>query len=132
MLIRTKFLLAVGLLAAGASPVLASGVQVSEVDARASGRAGAVSAVYDSPSSIFFNSANITRLPGLQLSLGVSVILPKWGFTPAGASPSAEIKTNGSLAPPLNLSATYNFGDVGYGDVAIGMGFYAPYGTKFS
>lgn len=113
-------------------PAGASSISVSEVGSRTSGRAGAATALYDSPSTIYYNPANVSRLPGLQVELGVAIVLPRWQFKPLdGASGSATKSEVGTTTPP-NLSLSYNLGNLGLGDVAVGLGVYVPYGSRFS
>ena len=107
----------------------AAGAVLRLVRSRKRGRAAA--ALADSPSAIFYNPANITRLSGLQLNLGMAVLMPRWKYVPLDGQASGAT-SNVSVVTPPSFSLTYNFGNFGYGDVAAGLGFYAPYGSSFS
>jgi len=61
---------------------LAGGFMIYEHSALASGMASARTALWDDPSSMFFNPAAITQLPGIQLSLGDTLLIPSVRYEP--------------------------------------------------
>jgi long-chain fatty acid transport protein len=86
-------LLGLGLCALGATEARASGFQLAEQSAKGLGNAFAGgAAIADDPSTIFYNTAGMTRLEGTQVSGTVSFIFPsgQWkdrGSTDAFGSP---------------------------------------------
>ncbi len=116
-----------------ATPALASAgsIAVSEFDAIASGRGAAATALYTSPSAIFYNPANITRLDGLQLNAGATALMPRWEYAPIDGAADATTKSNAGVVPPPFLSMSYKLGDQGFGDLSAGLGLYVPYGSAF-
>ena len=137
-LCRKRAALAVAL-AAGGIPGLAcgSGFQLMEQNASGLGNAYAgQAAAAENASTIFFNPAGMTRLPGRQVSGALNAILPSTKFSDSGASRSP-------LGQPLGLGGT-NGGDAGdwafvpnlyfSWQVApawwIGLGATAPFGLK--
>lgn len=116
-------------LATGA-PARAGGYIISEQDSEISGRAGAGAALTTTPSAIFYNPANLTALKGLQARAGLTVLLPRWRFEPQDPGAKNARTINESSLPP-NASISYNLGDLGFGTMAAGVGFYVPYGSSF-
>jgi long-chain fatty acid transport protein len=110
-----------GLLLAPA-PVWASGFHIDEQDARATGRAGAVTASTNNASAVYYNSAGIADLEGLHVELGASLVRPSAEFRSAvdGVTTSAETRT--FVLP--QLFASWRATDL----LAIGIGAYAPFG----
>lgn len=124
-----------GALALALAPLaaLAGGFSLSEVGSRASGRAGAAAALSDDASAIFYNPANISRLEGLNVSVGLSGLMPRWRWEPADGSGAAPASSEVTLVPPPHASVSYLFGRAPVvGDLALGLGFYVPYGSSFS
>jgi long-chain fatty acid transport protein len=126
-LIASAVLLAIGLIPAAA---VAGGFAVSEAGSRASGRAGAAAALYDDPSAVFFNPANVSRAEGVSLNLGGTALIPRWKYQAAGSDTVEQ--TEPGIGPPPNFSATWQLGDVGLGDLGVGLGVYLPYGSGFA
>ena len=71
--------------AAALAPGLASasGFHVDEQDARATGRAGAVTASSNNASAIYYNPAGIASLTGVHVDVGGSLLRPSAEFTSA-------------------------------------------------
>lgn len=107
----------------------AGSVALTDFGSRASGRGTAVVAIADDPSTIYFNPANIARLPGLQFDVGVTGILPRWEYTPLEGGETTQSETG--LVTPAYLSLSYNAGEVGFGTLAFGLGVYVPFGSAF-
>jgi len=100
----------------------ASGFHIDEQDARATGRAGAVTANPGNASAIYYNPAGIAELHDLNVVGGVSLVAPSAEFTSAtdGSQTSAEAQT--FVLPQLFVS--WRASEL----VAIGFGIYSPFG----
>lgn len=118
---RSSRVLGLGLLLAPAS-ARASGFHVDEQDARATGRAGAVTASTNNPSAIYYNSAGIADLEGLHVELGGSLVRPSGEFRSAVDGVTTEADTQTFVLP--QLFASWRATDL----LAIGVGAYAPFG----
>ncbi len=128
MKIRTIVAVAVLL---GSATAEAGGYIVSEVGSRTSGRATAAVGMIDTPAAIYFNPGNVALLPGLQLEATANVLMPQWQYTRLESGAPTEESDFGTSVPPA-LSLTYNFGDMGFGDLAAGLGVYVPYGSTLA
>lgn len=123
MTFKTKLLLALGLVAPQVA--LGAGFQVSEHNARATGRSGAVFATVDDASGVFYNPAGITGVKGNQVLLGLTLIRPKNSYVgegPLGVQGTYE--TTGNFVPIPNIYLARALSDRAF----VGFGFYAPYG----
>ena len=112
----------------------AGGFQILEHGAVSTGMANARTALSDDVSALYFNPAAISELPGLQLQLGVTGILPSIHYQAAGnpipartypsyadgsyilkevndGTQPTDAKLKGSS--PIHLYATYTFEDWG-------------------
>ncbi|MFC1610988.1 OmpP1/FadL family transporter [Myxococcota bacterium] len=130
--IRSTLSVAVSLVLLAPFSVRAGGFAISEMGARYAGRGNAVVAVDDSPASVFFNPANLTALSGLHIEAGVSLVFPRFEYlsTAEGAEP---VKTEPGLVTPPVFSASYTFEEIPLVEkLALGLGFYVPYGSSFS
>lgn len=129
---RNRTALCAGALLAGAlllpRAASAGGYIISEMDSAMAGRGGAAAAVQDSPSAVFFNPANITALDGLQARVGMSLIFPAFKYQPQDSRGSEAGTVTTPVYPP-SVSLTYKLGNLGFGDLAAGFGFYVPYGS---
>lgn len=67
---------------AAAREARAGGFLIYEHSALATGMADARTALWDDPSSMFYNPAAITELDGFQISLGDTLIFPSVKYTP--------------------------------------------------
>lgn len=108
----------------------AGGFSVSEVGSRESGRGTAAAALAESPAAIFYNPANLAPQDGLRLQLGGSGLMPLWSHTDLVSGEAT--KSNGGVTTPPHFAASYNFGDIGLGQLALGAGVFVPYGSTFS
>lgn len=115
-------LAALGVLAR-APEAAASGFYLGEQDSVASARGLAVTAKLMEPSTLFFNPAGIAFLEGLNVSAGVTAVIPVFKYSdPAGIRKPADSKS--AIIWDPHLYATYSFGK----KAAIGVGFNAPFG----
>ncbi len=128
------------LLVAGAAS--AGGFYIQEQSAAGVGRAQAGNvAIADDASTIYFNPAGLTQLPGIQLDQGIDLIVPDAGLTDLGTTdhsalvgPSRPQGGNGgnpgsaSPIPDFFLSA-----QIPDSPVTLGFGVTAPFGfaSKF-
>ncbi len=110
--------------AAALAPGLAgaSGFHVDEQDARATGRAGAVTASTNNASAIYYNPAGIAALTGVHLDIGGALVRPSAEFTSAvdGGTTSADPQT--FVLPQAFVS--WRASEL----VSLGVGAYAPFG----
>lgn len=115
------------MLAALAAPLAAGGARangfhVDEQDARATGRAGAVTASTDNASAIYYNPAGIAQLDGLRLDVGASLLGPHAEFTSVSDGVTTPAETQTFVLP--QVYASYRPSRL----VAFGLGFNAPFG----
>ena len=110
-----------GLLLAPA-PAWASGFHVDEQDARATGRAGAVTASTNNASAIYYNAAGIADLEGVHVELGASLVRPTAEFRSAVDGVTTQADTQTFVLP--QLFASWRATEL----LAIGIGAYAPFG----
>lgn len=108
----------------------AGGLSLNDFGARASGKGTAMVAVTDDPSGIYFNPANIGFTQSLDIDLGLGAAMPKFKYTTLSGDYSA--KSNTAMVPIPFLSVAFHAADLGkMGDLALGLGFYAPMGSGF-
>jgi len=119
----------------GASGAHAAGFQLIEQNASGLGNAYAGSAaIADNASTIFFNPAGMTRLPGLNVSAGMNLIRPSFKFSDRGSTPppnppgvalgSSNGGDAGSWAAVPNMYLSYQVNDAWF----LGLGVGAPFG----
>ncbi len=65
-------------------PVRAGGFMIYEHGSGATGMSDARTALWDDPSTMFYNPSAITELDGFQLSLGDTLLFPEITYTPGG------------------------------------------------
>lgn len=147
---RSRFLLpALVMVLLGASvdrDARGGGFLIYEHGAAATGMADARTAVAGDPSTLYYNPAAITELPGLQLQLGVTGIVPLIHYDAAGrpeqprsytsyqdgqyiqkvvndGENSVDAKTRGFT--PIHLYASWRIGETG---MTLGFGLNNPFG----
>lgn len=109
------------LMVANTQASFASGFGIFTQGADALGQANAVTAHADGPSAVFFNPALLTELPGTQVEIGTTAVLPSRDFT----SISGETTDNADTAYfPSTFYLTHQFNN----NFSAGLGVYNPFG----
>jgi long-chain fatty acid transport protein len=109
-----------------ARPVLrAGGFDSPTISARGAGMGGVSVVLTGDPTSASANPALLSYLRGTQFSIGTTVELPNFRFTPE-ATPSQSTKMQTQVLFPPNLSLAYTF-DSGVG---LGVAVSNPYSAK--
>lgn len=125
-------LLPAALLALGSGAASAAGFQLLEQNASGIGNAYAGSAaVAENASTIFFNPAGMTNLPGTALSLGLAVVRPSFKFanTASSNAPAATGGDGGDAGDWAAIPNAYLSTALGK-DLHFGIGLSAPFGLK--
>ncbi|MFV9473022.1 OmpP1/FadL family transporter [Advenella sp. RU8] len=125
------------------SSVHAAGFGLMEQNASGLGNAYAGSvAIADNASTIFFNPAGMSRLPGLQISIGGALVKPGFKFKNNGQSTlPGYFSAPGSLAPIQLGGNGGDAGTIGFlpnayisyqlnDRIHLGLGLGAPFGLK--
>ena len=120
---KTRFAvvtLAGALLALG-HPAQAAGIALDVQSGRGTGMAGAVTAMIDDSSSIFYNPAGIAQGKILDAQIGDSLIIPSFQYRSPGG-----VSTNNSfgVVPPFQAYESGGITD----DLSIGVGVFTPFG----
>ncbi len=105
-----RHLIVAVLVAAGLVPAreaAAGGFLIYEHSALATGMADARTALWDDPSSLYYNPAAITELPGYQLSLGDTLIFPTIDYTPSLPLCTSPTDTNCGYEASTNKGVFY-------------------------
>ena len=108
--------------ASASAPAFASGFNIDEQDARSTGRAGAVVASSNAPSSIYYNSAGIALTEGVGIDVGGSYLRPTAGFTSAESGEKTEAERDSFVLPQAFVS--WRASEL----VALGIGLHSSYG----
>jgi long-chain fatty acid transport protein len=111
-------------LALHSGDVWAYGNFMATQGARATGMAWCVAANPQDASTVFFNPAGMSTLPGMQLYGGGTLYVASVHYDPGILNPGADpSSTNFGLFFPMHGFLTYNLGPV-----ALGFGLTNPYG----
>lgn len=103
---------------------LAAGFRLDTHAARATGMGGAVTALVDDSSGIFYNPAGlVTKGDGLDVRAGVTLIAPALHFR---HDDGTESSTPFGVSPPPHLFASYTFLE----QLAVGVGLFTPFGSS--
>ena len=104
----------------------AAGVALDAVQsARATAMGGAVTAIADDASAVFYNPAGIAQGRIFEAEIGDSLIVPSFTFTsPQGASTHNTVR----LVPPFQVYESGGITD----DLSIGIGVFTPYGLTLA
>lgn len=122
----TSLFLVPGLLAGLGGVASANAFLLSEHDAKATGRGGAVQASDTDASSVIFNPGGIPVAEGVQVSINGSLYVAQGSYEPAGGG--AKVKTDSSPQAAPSVYATARLHDM----VGIGVGFHLPFGLALS
>ncbi|MCA1933741.1 MAG: outer membrane protein transport protein, partial [Calditerrivibrio sp.] len=125
-----KLLMVIAISGLCASAVLANGFQINEQGAKSLGMGGAFVAQADDPSAVYFNPAGMAFMDGIQLSLGVSPIMPRATFDSAGTAQATTGKSAGetdSKKPTFFIPNFYYTQKMGE-KFAFGVGVFANFG----
>ena len=104
------------------SLVYAGGFQINEHGARAMAMGGAITAIGTDASAIYYNNAAITKLPGLNVMVGSTMIAPSSTFT--GKTSGVENTMSKQTFYPSHAYVTYAVND----NLVVGLGFNNPFG----
>ena len=107
------------------SVAFGAGFQLDVAGARATGMGGAVTALVDDASSIYFNPSGIAGHKGIDASVGVTLIIPMLSFTHDDGHTTS---TPFALVPPPNVHIAYGITE----DLALGVGLFVPFGASNS
>lgn len=119
-----RILLSAVVLLAGSA--LANGFKLSEASAQAAGMGGAVTGLVDDSTAIYWNPAGIAGREGLDVSAGISLVLPTITFK--SDATGASTTTNPGLATPFNAFISYGITD----KFSIGLGVFNPFGASIT
>ncbi|HEV3191441.1 MAG TPA: outer membrane protein transport protein, partial [Polyangiaceae bacterium] len=119
----TRFAVAVafalGLLIARSA--FAAGTALDIQSARGTGMAGAVTAMIDDSSAIFYNPAGIAQGRILDVQVGDSIIIPSFQYTsPQGTGTTTQF----NVSPPFQAYESWGLTD----SLSIGVGVFTPFG----
>jgi long-chain fatty acid transport protein len=112
----------------------AGGFRIVDQGAAATAQSGAFIAQADDPSAVYYNPAALPDLRGVQLLLGTTLIGGSIEFTgPTGNTARGDLGGSTASPPPSQLFLTVHLPDVGVrflGDLSVGLGVVAPFGTN--
>ncbi|HSW64363.1 MAG TPA: outer membrane protein transport protein [Dissulfurispiraceae bacterium] len=108
----------------GAADCYASGFGIFTQDSASTSQASATIAHADGPSAVFFNPALINQLPGTQISIGTTLIIPSRQFT--SALTGQTTKTERQTFFPSNIYLTHAVND----KFSVGFGIFNPFGLS--
>jgi long-chain fatty acid transport protein len=106
-------------------PARAAGIALDVQSGRGTGMAGAVAAMIDDSSAIFYNPAGIAQGRTLDVQVGDTLIMPSFQFTsPNGVSTGNAFEA----VPPFTAYESGGITD----DFSIGIGVFTPYGLTLA
>jgi long-chain fatty acid transport protein len=121
------------LLNSSVSGVEAGGFRILDQSASGTGQASAFTAQADDASAVYYNPAGMTRLRGVQISLGTLLVGGRTSYTsPTGATARGDFGNSIAFPPPSNFYLTANLRDLGFqalGNLTVGLGVLSPFGT---
>jgi long-chain fatty acid transport protein len=118
--------------AASGTNVEAAGFQLMEQNASALGNAYAgTAASAEDASTVFYNPAGMTRLPGRNLVMSLNAIKPSVQFENQLSNPGLGLNTGGDAGSWAFLPALYYSQALG-ADWNVGLGVNSPFGLKTS
>ncbi len=123
-----------------AQPALAGGFLLQEQSSREIGRAfSGAAASADDPSTIFYNPAGMTELPGVQVTTGGTLLFIETAqhdqgtqlHLPGGTSSTVNGGNGGNpFAPVVPVPTSYASAQLGHSGLWAGIGISAPFGLK--
>ena len=119
--LRRGILFTLGMLAA-ALPAWGSGFGIFTQGASALGQGNAVTAHVDGPSAVFFNPALLANLPGTQVEVGTTAVVPERSFT--SAANGQKVKTKDKAYFPSTFYLTHRISQ----RFSAGLGVFNPFG----
>jgi long-chain fatty acid transport protein len=129
---RTDFLLVGTLIIATHGVAYGEGFRLPYQGTAAAGQAEAFIAQADDASAMYYNSAGMTQLDGVQLYGGAHFITGQFFYTsPAGDKFEGNFRQPGAMPPPGHLYLTGNLEDLGgtaLGPLTVGIGVNTPFG----
>lgn len=117
---KTAALLMACLLPLGA---MAGGFSIPEQGSKAAAMAGAFTGLANDPTAIYFNPAGISFIPGMNLTLGSTFVVPKSQFQDLNYDGAISKQKDLFFAVP-QVFFTYAWEH----DLTFGAGVYAPFG----
>jgi len=121
-----KLMSAVAVLAlVAAGEAGAAGISLDLNSARGVAMAGSVVGFIDDASAIYYNPAGIAQGQGIDVELGITVIVPIFENTAANGTVT---NANVNLITPPFFYATYGITD----EITVGVGVFTPYGLSLS
>ncbi len=108
-----------------AAEARAAGIAVDLQSARGVAMAGSVVGFIDDASAIYYNPAGIAQGQGIDVELGITVIVPYFNISAANGVQTSANST--PITPPF-FYATYGISD----EVTVGIGVFTPYGLSLS
>ncbi|MBV6325661.1 OmpP1/FadL family transporter [Duganella violaceipulchra] len=124
---------ALSAMSAGAN---ASGYRFGSQSVSAQGTADSNAAEANDATTIFYNPAGMSRLDGMQISAGATMVVPHSTFTDSGSTRFTHTPTGGTAASdyvPSQVTAPSFYLSKKLNDKwTVGMGMFVPYGTKIT
>jgi long-chain fatty acid transport protein len=115
----------IGALLAVGRPARGAGIALDVQSGRGTGMAGAVTAMIDDSSSIFYNPAGIAQGKIFDAQIGDSLIVPSFQYTsPGGVSTGTSFR----IVPPFQAYESGGITD----ELSIGIGVFTPFGLTLA
>ncbi|MFP6848868.1 MAG: OmpP1/FadL family transporter [Pseudomonas sp.] len=123
-----------GLVLVFSSGALASGYHFGSQSISAQGTSNANGAEAVDPSTIFYNPAGLARLPGTQVTNGITVVIPRGSFKDTGSTDvfgqPVQGSGAGSFLPDAAAAPDFYFSSQLNDKVTVGLGIFVPFGAK--
>ncbi len=103
----------------------AAGFYLDDHGARAQGMGGAVTALVDDATAVFYNPAGIQQGKGLDVAVGDTLIIPSFSYKGLDGS---SVTANSQVSPPPHAYLTVGVLD----QLTLGVGVYTPFGASIS
>ena len=120
---RFNFVFLSGLIILWSSLLEAGSFQAPSIGARATSMGGAYVAAVDDPLAIYWNPAGLSQVKGKEIILGCTFVKGYASFT----IPTGQLEKNLPKWQPIpNIAFSFPINET----VALGVGFYTPFGLK--